>query len=182
MLDNHPCFAQSIIFLLGAWIRSDYNVWILSKRRDNLLIWYQRRSTLTKPSHDQCSRLKPSHGFHLEGLSNFGFSDEGLFQIQDINPRIQEWSTKPILKLCMNYMVHVSNTTMWRNKIQPSNSTFCSDNALRLLILVAVCQDSKMPFQSMDSTPNTFGLTLVKASSVSRLSHLSFEKPMLIGS
>ena len=35
----------------------------------------------------------------------------------------------------MIYMAHVSNT-MWRIKNQPSNSTSCSDNALRLLVLV----------------------------------------------
>ena len=42
---------------------------------------------------------------------------------------------KFILSLCMNYMVHVSSI-MWRIKKQPSNFTFCSDNALRLLVLV----------------------------------------------
>ena len=36
----------------------------------------------------------------------------------------------------MDYMVHVSNT-MWRDKNQPSNPTSCSDNALRLLVLMA---------------------------------------------
>ena len=55
-------FAQTIIFLLEAWIESDYNLWIWSKR--HLLIWYQylnilaqkkdyHQSTLAKPSHDQ---------------------------------------------------------------------------------------------------------------------------------
>ena len=61
----------------------------------------------------------------------------------------------------------------------------CSDNALHLLVLVAVSQDSKMPFQSMNSTMNPFRLTLIKASSVSRLSlvllllltQLCFERP-----
>ena len=42
---------------------------------------------------------------------------------------------KLILNLCMNYMVHVSSI-MWRIKNQPSNSTSCGDNALRLLVLV----------------------------------------------
>ena len=37
----------------------------------------------------------------------------------------------------MNYMVHVSNI-MWRIKNQPSNFISCSDNALRLLVLVMV--------------------------------------------
>ena len=36
----------------------------------------------------QCSRLKPSYEFHVEGFSNFNPSVEGLVQIQDINPRI----------------------------------------------------------------------------------------------
>ena len=70
-----------------------------------------------------------------EGLSNFNSSVEQVVQIQDVNPRIQKWNTKLILNLCMNYMVHVSNT-MWRIKNQPSNSTSCSDNALHLLVLV----------------------------------------------
>ena len=68
--------------------------------------------------------------------SNFKHSVEGLVQIQDVNPRIQKWNTKLILNLCMKYMVHVSNT-MWRIKNQPSNSTSCSENGLRLLVLVA---------------------------------------------
>ena len=36
----------------------------------------------------------------------------------------------------MNYMVHVFNI-MWRIKNEPSDSTSCSDNVLRLLVLVA---------------------------------------------
>ena len=35
----------------------------------------------------------------------------------------------------LQYMVHVSST-MWRIKNQPSSSTSCSDNVLRLLVLV----------------------------------------------
>ena len=42
---------------------------------------------------------------------------------------------KFMLNLCMNYMIHVSST-MWRIKNQPSNSTSCSDNTLRLLVFV----------------------------------------------
>ena len=72
-------------------------------------------------------------------------------------------------------------------KNQPSNSTSWSDNALRLLVIVAVFQVSKMPFQSMNSTPKLLGLTLNNASSVSRFRHvllllltqLCFEKPRL---
>ena len=41
-----------------------------------------------------------------------------------------------MLNLCMNYMIHVFSK-MWRIKNQPSNSTSYSDNALRLLVLVA---------------------------------------------
>ena len=33
----------------------------------------------------QCSRLKPSYEYHLEWLSNFSPSVEGLVQIQDVN-------------------------------------------------------------------------------------------------
>ena len=70
-------------------------------------------------------------------------------------------------------------------KNQPSNSTSWSDNALRLLVTVAVFQVSKMPFQSMNSTPKLFRLTLINASSVSRFRHVllslltqfCFEKP-----
>ena len=43
---------------------------------------------------------------------------------------------KLISNLCMIYMVRVFNT-LWRIKNQPSNFTSCSDNALRLLVLVA---------------------------------------------
>ena len=111
----------------------------------------------------------PSYEFHFEGLSNFSPLVEGLVWIQDVNLRVQKWNMKLILNLCMNYMVHVSST-MWRIKNQPSNSTSCSDNVLPLLILVAVFQDSTMSFQSINSTPNPFRLTLVKASGVSRLS------------
>ena len=85
---------------------------------------------------DQCSRLKPSFEFHFEGLSNFNSSVERLVQIQDVNPRIQKWNTKLVLNLCINYMVHVSSTT-WRIKNQPSNPTSRSDDALRLLVIVA---------------------------------------------
>ena len=56
------------------------------------------------------------------------------------NPRCRskniEMKYIPVLNLCMNYVVHVSST-MWRIKNGPSNSTSCSDNALRLLVLVA---------------------------------------------
>ena len=42
---------------------------------------------------------------------------------------------KTHLNLCMKYMIHIFNI-MWRIKNQPSNSTSCSENAVRLLILV----------------------------------------------
>ena len=71
----------------------------------------------------------------FQGLSNFSPSVERLVQIQDVNPRIQKWDTKLILNLCMNNMIHISST-MWKIKNQPYNSTSCSDNALRLLVLV----------------------------------------------
>ena len=80
----------------------------------------------------QCSRWKLSYEFHFEGLSNFSSSVEGRAQIQDVNLKIKKWNTKLILNLCMNHMVHVSNT-MWRIKNQLSNSTSCSDNALQVL-------------------------------------------------
>jgi hypothetical protein len=37
-----------------------------------------REKELTKEGGHQCSRLKPSYEFHLEGLSNFSPSIEGL--------------------------------------------------------------------------------------------------------
>ena len=114
----------------------------------------------------------PYVSFLLKGsqISALQFT-QGLVRIQDVNPRIQNSNTNLRLNLCMSYMVHVSST-MWRIKNQSSNSTSCSsDNALHLLVLVAVFQDSKMSFQSMNSTPSPFRqLTLMKASSVSRLS------------
>ena len=87
---------------------------------------------------DQCSRLKPLCEFCFEGLSNFSVSieGEGLVQIQNANPRTYyKWNIKLILYLCMDYVVCVSSTT-WRVKNQPSNPNSCSDNALRLLVLV----------------------------------------------
>ena len=65
-----------------------------------------------KQPRKQCSKLKPSYEFHVEGLSNFNSSIEGLAQIQDVSPRKHNWSTKLILNLCMIYVVHASNT-MW---------------------------------------------------------------------
>ena len=41
-----------------------------------------------------------------------------------------------MLNLCMNCMVHVCSI-MWRIKNQPSHSISCSDNVLRLLVLMA---------------------------------------------
>jgi hypothetical protein len=66
---------------------------------------------------------------------NFSPSVEGLVQNQGVNPRIKKWDTKSILNLHMNYIVHLFST-MWRIKNWPSNSISCSDNALRLLVLV----------------------------------------------
>ena len=114
-------------------------------------------------------QIKSSYEFHFEGLWNFRASVEGLIQIQDINLRISKWNIKVVLNLCMNYMIHVSNI-LWRIKNQSLNSTSWSDNTPRLFILVAVFQDSKMSFQSMNSVQNPVKLTLTKASSVSRLS------------
>ena len=70
-------------------------------------------------------------------------------------------------------------------KNQPSNSTSWSDNALCLLVIVAVFQVSNMPFQSMNSTPKLFRLTLINASRVLRFrlvllslfTQFCFEKP-----
>jgi hypothetical protein len=77
----------------------------------------------------------PHMRFILKGSQIFSLLVEGLVQIQDVNLRIQKGNTKLILNLCMKNMVHVC-TTMWKIKNQPSSSTFRSDNALRLLILV----------------------------------------------
>ena len=69
-------------------------------------------------------------------LANFSLAIERSLQIQDANLKILKWDTTLVLNLCMNYMVHVSST-IWRIKNQSSNSTSSSDNALRLLVLVA---------------------------------------------
>jgi hypothetical protein len=80
----------------------------------------------------------PHMNFILKGSQIPGFQMKGWFkiQIQDVNPRIHNWNTKLMLNLRMNYMVHISNSIMWRIKNQPSNSTSCIDNTLRLLVLV----------------------------------------------
>ena len=41
-----------------------------------------------KRGFEECSRLKPSYGFRIEGLSNFSPSTKTLVQIQDVNPRV----------------------------------------------------------------------------------------------
>ena len=86
----------------------------------------------------QCSRLKFWYEFRFEGILNFRSSAEGRAHS---NSRCQskniETKMQTSYKTCarMNYMVHVFST-MWRVKNQPSNSTSCSDNAPRLLVLV----------------------------------------------
>ena len=55
---------------------------------------------------------------------------------------------------CTWIIWYVFLVQMWRIKNRPSTFTACSDNALRLLVLMTVFQDSKMSFQSMNSTSN----------------------------
>ena len=91
---------------------------------------------LPKRGIHQCSRLKHSYEFHFEGLSNFSSSIERLLQIQRQSKNI-EMKYKIHIELVHGInMVHVSSI-MWRIKNQPSNFISCSDNAVRLLVLVA---------------------------------------------
>ena len=64
---------------------------------------------------------------HLEGLSNFIPSFIALVQIQDVNPRIQQRNTKHIFKLVHAWIIYTVQF----------DSTVCSDDALRSLVLVA---------------------------------------------
>ena len=84
----------------------------------NLQDWSPHMSFILKGSHISTLQLKDS------------------FKSKTSIQEYRNENTKLILNLCMNYVVHVSST-MWRIKNQPSNSTSCSDNALRLLVLVA---------------------------------------------
>ena len=77
----------------------------------------------------------PHMSFILKGSQISAFQLKGW-----LNPRRQskniKMTYKLILNLCRNYVVHVLST-MWRIKNQPSNCTSWSDNALRLLVVVA---------------------------------------------
>ena len=59
-------------------------MWIRSALKEDKRPWYP----FLVREWPQCSRLKPSHEFQFEGLSNFSRLVEGLVQIQDVNPRI----------------------------------------------------------------------------------------------
>ena len=109
-----------------------------------------------------------------------------------------QWIFPKKYKTHIKIMHDLHGTCFKYNEImmkQPSNSTSWSDNALRLLVIVAVFQVSKMLFQSTNSIAKLFRLTLINASSVSRFRHVlfslltqfCFEKPrtqttMLVGS
>ena len=57
-------------------------------KMDNNIIEGLKLPLLLKGQGNQCSRLKPSHEFHYEGLSNLNPLVEGFIQIQDFDPRI----------------------------------------------------------------------------------------------
>ena len=70
--------------------------------------------------------------FILKGSQISALQLKGWFKSKT---SILKWNTKLILNLCMYYIVHISSI-MWRIKNKSSNPTSCSDNALRLLVLV----------------------------------------------
>jgi hypothetical protein len=78
----------------------------------------------------------PHMSLILKGSQILAFQLKGWFKSKTLIQEYKNKNTKLISNLCMNYMIHVSNT-MWRIKNQPSNSTSCNDNALRLSVLVA---------------------------------------------
>ena len=77
----------------------------------------------------------PHMSFILKGSQIWAIQLKGSFKTKTSIQEYRNANTKLILKLCMNYVVHVSST-MWRIKNQPSNYTTYSDNALHLLVLV----------------------------------------------
>ena len=81
---------------------------------------------------EQCSRLKPSYKFHFEGFSNSSPLGEGLVQIQDVNSRIlNETQNSYQTHACIIWYMFLVLCEKIKN--QPSNSTSCSDNALRFV-------------------------------------------------
>jgi hypothetical protein len=88
-------------------------------------------------SHSRCSRLKPSYEFCFEEFSNSAAPQ--LKGCCKSKTSIQEYRNEipnSYKNLCMNcILLHVS-ITMQKFKNRLSNSTSCSDNALRLLVLV----------------------------------------------
>ena len=100
-------------------------------------------SLFTKYMLSNGSRSNPSNvqdysphmSFILKGSQISALQLKGWFNSKTSIQEYENGNTKLIFNLCMNYMVHVSST-MWRIKNQSSNSISCSDNALRLLVLV----------------------------------------------
>ena len=85
-------------------------------------------------------KLMPSVVFKIEALIWVSFWRTPKFPALQLKDRfksktsIEEYrnaNTKPILNLCIYYIVHVSST-LWKIKNQPSNSTSCSESTLRL--------------------------------------------------
>ena len=68
-------------------------------------------------------------------LNSQPFSWTASSNIRHQSKNVVIWNTKRVSNSCMNYIVHVSST-MWRIKNRPSNFVSCSDNTLRLLVLV----------------------------------------------
>ena len=74
--------------------------------------------------------------FILKGCRILDVRLKGWFKFKTSIQEYRNVIKKFIVNLCMSYMVHVFNT-MWRIENEPSNSTHCSDSALRSLVLVA---------------------------------------------
>jgi hypothetical protein len=68
-----------------SWLSSKVSRTMMPPRALLLLLYYVLEGGLCG---GVVSRWKPSYEFHFEGLSHFSLSDEGLVQIQDVNPRI----------------------------------------------------------------------------------------------
>ena len=78
----------------------------------------------------------PHMSFVLKGSQIVALQLKGWFKSKMSIQEYRNEIKKVIANLCIVYMVHVFST-MWCIKNEPSNSTSCIDNVLRLLVLVA---------------------------------------------
>jgi len=128
------------VYYLGDRIKvTSYNQKVASDNDFHYESWPKKKycSYLIWVIYSQCSRLKPSYEFHFEGLSNINLTVSWRVRFKS-KTFIWEYSNEIkelIWNSCMNYTVHISST-MWRIKNQSSYSTSCSDNSLRLVVVV----------------------------------------------